>query len=260
MESIDFVHGSGRELLPGTIPPELSLLTCLTTLVLTFKDGTIPTELGLLTKLRRLELISGGFGGSSIKGSIPTEIGMMTALTSISFPQGLNGTLPSEIGRLTGLTALFLNKTDFCYHWEECFQGTIPSEIGLLSGLESLELGNNMLGGLLPSELGLLTSLLSFGHSCQVSCDRHNGTFSELGNLAALEYMTVAYNGGLTGPLPTELRVIPCIYFTRITFSRWCMKEPRLVSADGYNRELCWGGQSTETPYFCPKGVSNSTL
>jgi hypothetical protein len=95
-------------LLEGTIPPELCLLTNLRSISLysnRLLAGTLPSCIGSLSQLEALSV-----GSASISGKIPTEIGTIKNLSSLLLMANqLTGPIPSEAGLLTSLANLLLD-------------------------------------------------------------------------------------------------------------------------------------------------------
>ena len=103
--------------------------------------GPIPPEIGLLTNLTSLNLFY-----NAVSGPIPPEIGNLVNLTYLNLGYNeLSGSIPSEIGNLLNLNYLLLGNNHF--------SGTIPSEIGNLVNLERLDLIKNQLYGLIPEDI-----------------------------------------------------------------------------------------------------------
>jgi len=95
--SLDFY----RRGLSGSITPELSNLTALTSLYLEENQlsGSIPVELGTLTNLTFLDLAE-----NQLSGSIPSELGNLTNLRHLYLNENqLTGSIPAELGNLTSL-------------------------------------------------------------------------------------------------------------------------------------------------------------
>lgn len=130
--------------LMGSLPPELGLLTKLTSLDLGFGNnltGNIPTELGQLTQLNELDL-----GGSQLIGEIPLELGLLTQLDKLNLDDNrLTGSIPPELGQLFQLTHLNLHGNKL--------SGQVPSELGQLTRLTYLRLSSNRLSGTISSTL-----------------------------------------------------------------------------------------------------------
>jgi hypothetical protein len=104
-----------------------------TELSINILTGTIPSEIGLLSKLTRLAL-------NSVTGTIPSEVGLLTKLTYLDlWRNSLTGTIPSEVGLLTKLNVLDLSINSLT--------GTIPSELALMSKLYDLQLYYNNFTG-----------------------------------------------------------------------------------------------------------------
>lgn len=134
---------------PWMIPPEVSLLTDISRLVLFHQHivGPLPSELGLLTTLNTLDLAR-----NQITGKIPSELGSLTALDVVNlFGNRLEGTLPSQLGQLTSMNTLELSDNQLA--------GPIPSELGSLARLLGLSLERNRLTGSVPIELQNLSHL-----------------------------------------------------------------------------------------------------
>ena len=88
----------GGNLLRGSIPSELGLLTDLRWLYLPDNQlqGGIPTELGNLTKLRRLDL-----SGNQLRGETPDELGNISGLQELYLARNnLTGYIPRRLRRI----------------------------------------------------------------------------------------------------------------------------------------------------------------
>ena len=181
----------GGKGLSGRIPAELSNLTNLTRLDLSFNHltGNIPVALGHLTNLTRLELVA-----NQLSGEIPGELGALTNLEVLflSFNQ-LTGTIPAELGNLSNLNRLVLVGNDL--------SGEIPGELGALTNLEVLFLSFNQLTGTIPAELGNLSNL---NRLVLVGNDLSGEIPGELEALTNLEALLLSFNQ-LTGPVPPAL-------------------------------------------------------
>ena len=177
--------------LTGTIPPELSALANLTSLDLAFNEltGTIPPELGALTNLTSLLLLA-----NNLTGTIPPELGTLRNLKVLTIDNNsLAGPIPPELGSLTDLETLWLGKNSLT--------GSIPPELSALLKLETLWLPDNELTGSIPPELGALTNLTTLA----LSGNNLTGPIPpELATLANLEDLWLV-DTGLTGPIPPEL-------------------------------------------------------
>jgi len=219
--------------LNGIIPPEISYLTNLSTLVLTRNGLTsispeigdlsnlkilelninpltsIPPELGNLPKLENLlleenELIS-----------IPPELGNLNNLRYLNLDDNKLVSIPSELGNLSSLVSLSidyneltnippelgnlinLNRLQISYNQLE---GSIPPELGNLSSLKKLDLSNNQLTGI-PPEIGDLANL----ETLYLDYNELSGNIiSELGNLSSLQSISLR-NNQLSGSIPPEL-------------------------------------------------------
>ena len=204
----------------GSIPPEIGLLTNLTTLDLACNEltGDIPPEIGNLTSLTYIDLHYNQLT------AIPPEIGNLTSLTHLNLKMAVTGphtgdAIPPEMGNLTNLTYLDLSDNELgChnYNWlgdwqtdncnehcddtDEC-TANIPSEIGNLSELVFLSLSDNHLSGEIPSSIGNLVNLerLSFWDN-----DLSGEIPESIGNLTNLNLLWLKHNQ-LTGPIPSTI-------------------------------------------------------
>ena len=175
------------------IPPELSSLTNLQSLVLGDLRGEIPPELGNLTNLEHLYISS-----NDVTGEIPRELGNLANLQYLQISgYGLSGEIPAELGNLTNLTHLSLTVD---------LTGEIPPELGNLTNLTYLYLSG--LTGEMPPELGNLTNL-TYLYLSGLTGEMP----PELGNLTNLTYL---YLSGLTGEIPPELGNLTNLSFLRL--------------------------------------------
>ena len=204
----------------GSIPPEIGLLTNLTTLDLACNEltGDIPPEIGLLTNLTYMDL---HYNQLTV---IPPELGNLTSLTHLNLKMAVTGphtgdAIPPEMGNLTNLTYLDLSDNELgChnYNWlgdwqtdncnEHCDDtddctANIPSEIGNLTELTFLSLSDNHLSGEIPSSIGNLVNLerLSFWDN-----DLSGEIPESIGNLTNLNLLWLKHNQ-LTGPIPSTI-------------------------------------------------------
>ena len=147
------LEGNG---LVGNLPPELALLTTLTSLSLDSNAiaSKLPTQIGLMTSLKILSLAN-----NKITGSLPIEIQSLGLRSLLMDRNELSGTIPSLVN-MTELQFLSLDQNKW--------RGKVPSAFGSLYNLKMLSLSENALSSTLPVELGGLTSLqrldLSMNH------------------------------------------------------------------------------------------------
>ena len=179
----------------GPIPPELSNLTRLETLIL-MQDkltGPIPPELSRLTRLENLNL-----WGNDLSGPIPAELGNLTNLVNLELPANeLIGRIPASLGNLTRLKNLSL--------WGNDLNGPIPVELRALTNLQHLGLSGNDLSGPIPAELRDLTNLVSLN----LSLNRLSGTIPlDLGHLPNLVSLDL-FSNRLSGSIPVTLSRLP---------------------------------------------------
>lgn len=124
-------------------------------------EGTIPPELFLLTALTTLDLGDADIGrgdlGNNIIGTIPTEVGLLSLLETLDLSgNGIEGTIPSEIG-MTKLSDRSGNSRGGLALQRNFISGALPTELGLLSTLVQINVEDNGISGALPSELGVLS-------------------------------------------------------------------------------------------------------
>ncbi|KDO56172.1 hypothetical protein CISIN_1g0468601mg, partial [Citrus sinensis] len=117
--------------------------------------GTIPPQISNLTNLTTLY-----FGGDQFSGNIPPEVGLMSHLELLHIDTNqLDGSIPPELGQLSSLVVLSL----FFNH----LNGSVPPSLGNLTNLQQLILFSNNLSGSIPPSLEypMLTTLnLDFNH------------------------------------------------------------------------------------------------
>ena len=166
--------------LTGSIPPELTGLSALETLDLSFNrlTGEIPAQLAELAQLRVLSLSN----NVSLTGTIPPGLGGLSNLTGLWLQEnGLTGGIPPQLGNLSKLEGLGLSANQL--------RGGIPPELGNLTELLQLWLKDNHLSGTIPAELTELTNLwlLYLGDNDLVGClppslrDVRTNDFTRLG-------------------------------------------------------------------------------
>ena len=217
--------------LDGTLPPELGLMSALTTVRIDANSldgdipefvwqnwqhlvtgslsrnnftGSVPSVFGLMTNLVSWKMESNQF-----TGNLPTEIGMLTDLWECSFfDNKLAGPIPTELGRATTLNTLSLANN--------LFTGPIPSELGKLHDLLELDLGHNHISGALPSEL-CFCHLLSAFHA--ENCRLTGSIPTEIGRWEKLKAAFLDGND-FTGSLPSELGKLTDLFCLDISNSR----------------------------------------
>ncbi len=134
-------------------------------------SGPLPPELGQLADLKVLDL-----GWNRLSGPIPPELGNLANLTVLDFGQFplrgglLSGPIPPELGQLVNLAVLDLNDNQLA--------GPLPEELADLAALRLLRFDKNLLTGPIPAAYG---------------------------RLSRLHELTLSFNEGMAGPLPSEL-------------------------------------------------------
>ena len=115
----------------GRLPPELSVLSALSTLILTSNSltGPIPSSFGNLGQLQELRL-----DRNFLSGSIPDTVGDMTALRLWYMERNpdVSGTIPFAVGQLTNLEEWVFYGTDIF--------GDFPQDVCSFPNLSILEL------------------------------------------------------------------------------------------------------------------------
>jgi Leucine-rich repeat (LRR) protein len=102
------------------LPPEISLLTNLTTLNLAKNELTeLPPELGCLHRLRELNL------NANKLVSFPREVGRLMSLATLHFNYNNITCLPVEMSLLTSLSEISVHKNPWS-KW--CWMSTLPAE------------------------------------------------------------------------------------------------------------------------------------
>ena len=154
--------------------------------------GSIPPVLGRLASLEWLDLRENG-----LAGRIPGALGSLENLERLELrDNALTGPIPGELEGLASLDWLFLRSN--------ALTGPIPPWLGNLTRLQVLDFGWNDLTGPIPGELGRLVRLQLLG----LFDNALTGAVpDELGRLSKLEGLDLAYNWGLSGPLPPDLRL-----------------------------------------------------
>ena len=199
LKNREISRGSG---LSGSIPTNLFAFSDLKTLMLNNNQlsGPLPTEIGLCSKMTTFD-----FDGNLLSGSLPSELGLCSNMSFMSLSYNpLTGSLPSEIGLCSKMTTLNFGSN--------LFSGSLPSELGLCSNMSFMSLSSNRLTGSLPSEIGLCSKMttLNFGRNlCSGSLP------SELGLCSNMKEISLPSNR-LTGSLPSEIGL--CSKMTTLDF------------------------------------------
>ena len=206
----------GGNALTGSVPTALQSLVSLERLHLGGNEltGPIPAWLGDLTRLRRLDL-----GDNALTGPIPIALRSLVNLEELYLWENeLTGPIPAWLGDLTRLQRLNLGgnalagpipstlrslvNLELLYLWRNELTGPIPAWLGDLTRLRQLSLSRNRLAGPIPDTLGNLVDLRELW---LYRNDLTGPIPAELGSLANIETFDVAYNWGLSGPLPAGL-------------------------------------------------------
>ncbi|GAY66094.1 hypothetical protein CUMW_245990 [Citrus unshiu] len=222
----------------GTIPPQISNLTNLTTLYFGGDQfsGNIPPEVGLMSHLELLHIDT-----NQLDGSIPPELGQLSSLVVLSlFFNHLNGSVPPSLGNLTNLQQLILfsnnlsgsippsleypmlttlnldfnHFTSYLPHnvcrggalfrftvSENHFQGTIPKSLRNCTSLIRVRLNGNNLTGNISEALGIYPNLTFIDLSRNNFYGEISSNFGECPKLGAIN---VSMNN-ITGGIPREI-------------------------------------------------------
>ena len=144
--------------------------------------GTIPSEIGLLT-----DLAIWGMERGNLTSTIPTEVGLLTNLVFLDLDYNqLTGSLTTQLLSLSSLTQLDLNNNEltgsingigvfpdmeFLQIHDNFFTGTVPEAVGSFSNLAAFTLHETEISGSMPGSVcdlllseengGVLTSLIA---------------------------------------------------------------------------------------------------
>jgi hypothetical protein len=183
--------------LTGSLPPEISLLTCLEIIDLPGNviSGAIPATIGSLSQLKRLSLLD-----NILTGSIPTEIGRLQQMTRLMLDRNqLAGRIPTEIGRLLQLNIFSMGKN--------VLTGPIPSEVGLLVKTASIYFDSNRLNGTLPILMANMINLIDL----DLGTNFLSGTIpTEIAMLQHVELLVLDKNR-IEGTIPTHVGLMPAL-------------------------------------------------
>ena len=149
--------------------------------------GTISARIAELTELRSFSLYANG-----LTGSVPPGLCRLSRLQVLALGGNLlSGEIPACLGGVASLSSIDLALN--------ALTGEIPASFARLRHLRSLELSGNDLTGSVPEWLGGLQALTHLA----LTANRLQGTIPEsLGNLR-LTYVSLGFNAGLSGPLPS---------------------------------------------------------
>mmetsp|Transcript_22794 Transcript_22794/g.53806 ORF Transcript_22794/g.53806 Transcript_22794/m.53806 type:complete len:2494 (+) Transcript_22794:244-7725(+) len=169
--------------LQGEIPPEIAMLTELTSITLNGDGveskitGMLPDELALLTKIQ-------GFSASNndLYGPIPSGLNWPNATTFDLSSNRLSDRIPNDIGLLVSLQTLNLGNNRL--------SGDLTDALGGLTMLKQLDLLNNTIEGPVPASIGNLVQL----ESMDISYNSFTSLPSSMGNLVNLENLNAQVN------------------------------------------------------------------
>ncbi|XP_020554537.1 probable LRR receptor-like serine/threonine-protein kinase At1g34110 isoform X2 [Sesamum indicum] len=189
--SLQQLRIGGNPYLTGEIPPQLGLLTNLTTFgaAATGLSGVIPPTFGNLINLQMLALYD-----TEVFGPIPPELGSCLELRNLYLHMNkLTGSVPSQLGKLQKLTSMLL--------WGNSLSGSIPPELSNCSSLVVLDVSANDLSGEIPGDLGKLDVLEQLHLSDNALTGSIPGQLSNCTSLTALQLD----KNQLSGPIPWQI-------------------------------------------------------
>ncbi len=177
--------------------------------------GSIPTALGSLTTLEWLHLSS-----NELSGSIPGALGNLANLEVLRLSRNeLSGSVPGWLGNMPSLRVLYLLGNELTgevpeelanldllglgLSWNDLSVGPVPAWLRNDTDLRRLYLSGIDVTGGIPAWLGNQTNLVDLFLD---SNDLTGSIPGALGNLANLERLSLAYNWGVSGSLPSGLR------------------------------------------------------
>ncbi|XP_068337006.1 receptor-like protein 7 [Pyrus communis] len=185
LSSLSYLNLS-RSAFSGQIPSEISKLSKLSTLVLSYNNGLdlrksiMRILVQNLTSIKQLHLSDVG-----IYSTMPDILVNASSLTSLKLSNcGLYGELPSSIGNLHSLNYFDISYCGLDSH--------VPSSFGNLTQLTHLRLTSNCLQGEIPKSLFHLRNLERLG----LSGNNLSGLveFDEFSNLKKLKVLGLSHN------------------------------------------------------------------
>ncbi|CUG94400.1 GP46-like surface antigen, putative [Bodo saltans] len=174
--------------LSGTLPPEWSSMTQISTLALYINhlSGSLPSEWSPMTGLTNLQLYS-----NSLSGSLPSAWSSMSSVQLLYlYSNSLSGTLPSSWRNMTSMIDLRL--------YSNSLSGTLPPEWSSMTQITTLALYSNKLNGSLPSEWSSMSSLQVLYLNINSLSGSLPGPWSSMSSLQVL-YL---YSNSLSGTPP----------------------------------------------------------
>jgi Leucine-rich repeat (LRR) protein len=170
----------------GSVPPEIKLLTSLSTVILASNQLTdLPSEMGTLSSLTTLFLDYNYFT------TIPDSFSMLTNLQF--FSMGYNhfqGNIPTLFGALTSLRILFMSNNKF--------SGELPTGLAQLSHLTTLALDDNDVEGELTVLENMTKLELLYLEDNAFSGSIDDNFLSKLKSLHTLDLSNNFFKGFLT--------------------------------------------------------------
>jgi hypothetical protein len=217
----------GSNKLVGTLPPEIGLLTKLTTLSLSSNalTGSLPSTITQLTSLNTLECYSCGLTGN-ITTLLRQVSKTMVNVTQLRLPtNSFYGSVPVETSKLSKLNdfRLYANKLtgsiadEIWMSWGNLYHlklndnkltGTLPRLLGRMKTQKSFTIHNNLLNGTIPTEIGLMNL-----QQLDIEGNKISGPYpTELGRLTNLQFLFTSGNL-ITGTLITEFGLMTSLVY-----------------------------------------------
>lgn len=193
--------------LTGTIPEDISKLTELEVLVLSYNSLTeIPEIVCKLYSLRKLYLQSRASVGKEFSGVIPESLGNLQNLEVLVL-SGDFSNIPEVIGGLSHLEELEIDVRDQVHN--------VPESIGNLTNLKKLTLSGDKFTSI-PDQVGNLSKLISL--SLDGDFMALPVSIGNLHNLEGLWIMGPETKGQLSGPIPEWIGSLTSLKYLVISY------------------------------------------
>jgi hypothetical protein len=148
-----------NNLINGTLPPDLGLLTGLTVVDFNtnFITGTIPNEFGALTNI-----VEFGAHENALNGTLPLSLGAWNKIQVFDMDVNkLTGSLPTSLANWTMILEIYADVNKLV--------GTIPDYIRTWTKLKQAWLEKNLFVGSLPTGVCALPNLIGLFVDCNIT-------------------------------------------------------------------------------------------